>query len=245
MISLINITKTYRLKNHQVHALSEVTLNILNGEFVAVMGESGSGKSTLLNLLGLLDVPSSGRYTFDNEDVSAYSESQAAAFRRRKIGFVFQSFNLLPKLTVLNNVQMPLLLEGRDRCSASDKAAAVLKRVGLSNRSHHRPNELSGGQQQRVAIARALVNDPKLIIADEPTGNLDSETSRTILEIFSDLNQEGKTIVMVTHSNHTANYAKRIIQLQDGHVVSDGRPSTHNKEAFCNNRLQNATISLI
>jgi len=192
MIDLTHITKTYMLKSHRVHALSDVTLSIHEGEFVAVMGESGSGKSTLLNILGLLDVPTSGKYTFDNEDVSAFSESQAAAFRRRKIGFVFQSFNLLPKLTVLNNVQMPLLLEGMDRHYAKDRAASVLKHVGLDNRSHHRPNELSGGQQQRVAIARALVNDPKLIIADEPTGNLDSQTSKHILEIFATLNDEGK-----------------------------------------------------
>lgn len=219
MISLKQVNKTYTLKTSKVIALNSITLSISKGDFIALMGESGSGKSTLLNILGILDQPSKGQYLFENIDIGKFSEPEAAKFRRNKVGFVFQNFNLLSKLTVLNNVQMPLLLKGVSKREATIAATNVLQKVGLLNRKDHKPNELSGGQQQRVAIARALVNDPKVIIADEPTGNLDSETSRNILELFVKLNQEGKTILMVTHSEVDAKYANRIIRLKDGDII--------------------------
>jgi len=219
MINIKRLNKTYDLKKNCIIALNSVTLSISKGEFISIMGESGSGKSTLLNIIGILDKPSKGTYLFENTDISKLTEPEAAKFRRNKVGFVFQSFNLLPKLNVSNNVQMPLLLKGVSKSLAIETANKSLQKVGLLNRQHHKPNELSGGQQQRVAIARALVNNPKVIIADEPTGNLDSNTTRNILKLFASLHHEGKTIIMVTHSEADAEYASRIIRLKDGNLI--------------------------
>ncbi|OGI05879.1 MAG: macrolide ABC transporter ATP-binding protein [Candidatus Margulisbacteria bacterium GWF2_35_9] len=219
MINLQKLNKTYFLKNTNVVALNAINLHIHEGDFIAIMGESGSGKSTLLNILGILDKPTAGTFLFEDSDISKLTEPEAARFRRQKVGFVFQNFNLLPKLSVSNNVQMPLLLKGISKNTARSYADLVLEKVGLINRKNHKPNELSGGQQQRVAIARSLINDPKIIIADEPTGNLDSETSKNILELFGQLNKEGKTIIMVTHSETSAKYANRVIQLKDGNII--------------------------
>lgn len=222
LIAVENLEKDYPTGAGVFHALRGVSLNIVAGEFVAVMGASGSGKSTFMNLLGCLDRPTHGRYVLDGRDVSRLSSDDLAALRNREIGFVFQGFNLLPKLTALDNVALPLMYAGMGRHARRQQAQAMLDRVGLGERSHHTPLQLSGGQQQRVAIARALASRPRIIFADEPTGNLDSATSHQVMALFAQLNrEEGITLVVVTHEADIAAYARRRIRFQDGRVVED------------------------
>jgi putative ABC transport system ATP-binding protein len=224
VISVRNITKVYTMGDVEVHALRGVDLDIFPGEMTAIMGPSGSGKSTLMNIIGCLDVPSDGVYLLDGEDVSRMSDDQLADVRSRKIGFVFQSFNLLSRTSALANVELPLLYSGQGSRNRHKRAQQVLDLVGLGQRMHHKPNELSGGQQQRVAIARALINEPAMILADEPTGNLDSKTSVEIMELFQRLNRErGITIIFVTHNIETADYCHRVVHVRDGHVERDVR----------------------
>ena len=220
MITLEGITKVYRAGEVEVAALKGISLHIPEGEFVAIMGPSGSGKSTLMNLIGCLDQPSSGRYILDQYDVSALSDDQLAWIRNRKIGFVFQSYNLIPRASAVHNVEMPLIYAG-DNAQRRERAMAALDSVGLLERASHLPNELSGGQQQRVAIARALVTDPAILLADEPTGNLDSESSLEIMKLLRELNQQGRTIVLITHEADIAGFAQRVVRLRDGVIVSD------------------------
>ncbi len=220
LIQLRQIRKIYRVGDIEVPALKEVSLEIARGEFVAIMGPSGSGKSTLLNLLGCLDTPTSGEYWLDGEDAGRLSVDSLAGLRNRKIGFVFQNFNLLPRTSALENVELPLYYNGRIRSGERRRRAeALLRRLGLADRVHHSPGQLSGGQQQRVAIARALINEPLLILADEPTGNLDSRSSMEIMGLFTELNASGITVVMVTHENDIATYAGRTIHMRDGEIV--------------------------
>ena len=220
LISLREITKTYRMGEVDIPALRGVAQEIEAGEFMAIMGPSGSGKTTLLNLLGCLDRPTSGQYLFEGEDISRRSEDELARIRNQKIGFVFQSFNLLSRTAAQENVEMPLLYGPRlPTREKQDRAKAMLERVGLGDRMHHHPSQLSGGQQQRVAIARALINQPQLILADEPTGNLDTRSSREIMAIFQELNAEGITVVMVTHEEDIARHAQRAIHMRDGVVI--------------------------
>jgi putative ABC transport system ATP-binding protein len=217
MIQLKNVTKTYSNNGQKpVYAVKSVSLAIEKGEFVAIVGPSGSGKSSLMNILGMLDRPSSGEYYFENREVNTMSEDELAGIRNKKIGFVFQRFHLLPKTTALENVELPLLYS--DKKDIRSSAMEALSRVGLTDRSSHRANELSGGQQQRVAIARALVNEPDVIFADEPTGNLDFESGQEIIKIFQALNDNGKTIILITHDPAVASYAKRTITILDGQV---------------------------
>ena len=224
MITLEGITKVYRAGEVEVAALKGISLHIPEGEFIAIMGPSGSGKSTLMNLVGCLDQPSSGRYILDGYDVSALSDDQLAWIRNRKIGFVFQSYNLIPRASAVHNVEMPLIYAG-DNQQRRERAMAALESVGLSERASHLPNELSGGQQQRVAVARALVTDPAILLADEPTGNLDSESSLEIMKLLRDLNQQGRTIVLITHESDIAAFAQRVVRLRDGVIVSDEHPA--------------------
>jgi len=229
LIQVSGLNKVYGSGEIAVHALQDVDAQVKRGEFVAIMGPSGSGKSTLMNILGCLDRPSSGTYILDGEDVSDLDKNELAEVRNRKIGFVFQSFNLLPRLSALKNLMLPMayrLEERLDMEEREERAVALLESVGLGGRIHHRPSELSGGQQQRVAIARALVNDPPLILADEPTGNLDTRSSGEIMELLHALHSQGVTILMVTHEPDTAAHAQRIICLRDGQIVSDGRDGT-------------------
>jgi putative ABC transport system ATP-binding protein len=204
-----------------IHALKSISIQVNKGEYVAFMGPSGSGKSTLMNIIGCLDTPSSGKYILNNNDVSDLSESDLAEIRNREIGFVFQTFNLLPRASSLENVALPLIYAGYGKSEREDRAQATLESVGLGDRSKHKPNELSGGQRQRVAIARALVNNPSIILADEPTGNLDSKTSYDIMNLFQELHNRGNTIIMVTHEDDIAHYSHRIIRLRDGLIESD------------------------
>jgi putative ABC transport system ATP-binding protein len=204
-----------------VHALRDVSLNINRGEYVAIMGPSGSGKSTLMNLLGCLDTPTSGRYELNGTDVSEMDDNDLADVRNREIGFVFQTFNLLPRSNALHNVELPLIYSGMDSDTRRDRALQALNNVGLSDRVHHKPNELSGGQRQRVAIARALVNSPSILLADEPTGNLDSKTGVEIMALFEDLAGKGNTIIVVTHEEDVARHARRILRIRDGDIASD------------------------
>ena len=223
IISVSELRKTYIMGSEKVHALQSITLDIDRNEYVALMGPSGSGKSTLMNLLGCLDTPSSGQYYLNGTNVSTMDDSDLAEVRNKEIGFVFQTFNLLPRLTALDNVALPLVYSGLSKSERSEKAMKALSAVGLADRVHHRPNELSGGQRQRVAIARALVNDPAIILADEPTGNLDTKTSIEIMSLFEEIHKSGNTVILVTHEPDIAEHAHRIIRLRDGLVEKDIR----------------------
>jgi putative ABC transport system ATP-binding protein len=223
IIHLENIKKNYFLGKQVIEVLKGITLDIFKNEYVALMGPSGSGKSTLMNILGCLDTPTAGKYILNDQDVSSMSDNDLADVRNKEIGFVFQQFNLLPRLTAAENVALPLVYAGMPRKQRMAKALQVLEKVSLADRSHHKPNEMSGGQNQRVAIARALVNDPSMILADEPTGNLDSKTSYEIMDIFGKIHQGGNTVILVTHEEDIAKYAHRIIRLRDGIIESDKR----------------------
>ncbi|MFC0772212.1 ABC transporter ATP-binding protein [Terrimonas alba] len=221
IIHLEHIRKNYYMGKNVLEVLKGVSLDIYKNEYVALMGPSGSGKSTLMNILGCLDTPTSGKYILNDQDVSKMLDNSLAEVRNKEIGFVFQQFNLLPRLTAMENVALPLVYAGMNKKQRNEKAMHVLDMVNLSDRSHHRPNELSGGQSQRVAIARALVNDPAIILADEPTGNLDSKTSYEIMDIFGEIHGRGNTVVLVTHEEDIANHALRIVRLRDGVIESD------------------------
>ncbi|CAN5637491.1 ABC transporter ATP-binding protein [soil metagenome] len=221
VIELKNVSRTYQIGTEIIHALRSVSLGINKGEYVALMGPSGSGKSTLMNILGCLDTPSGGEYILNNNLVSAMKDNELADIRNHEIGFVFQTFNLIPRSTALDNVALPLVYAGFNKTNRYEKATKVLTEVGLGDRVTHKPNELSGGQRQRVAIARALVNDPSIILADEPTGNLDSKTSEEIMSLFEVIHQRGNTIIVVTHEEDIAQHAHRIVRLKDGLVESD------------------------
>lgn len=221
IIQTTNIAKRYVMGAEVVQALKTIDITIKKGEYVAFMGPSGSGKSTLMNIIGCLDTPTSGSYVLNGKDVSRMSENELAEIRNREIGFVFQTFNLLPRQSSLDNVALPLIYAGYNKTNRTKKAQDVLTSVGLGDRSGHRPNELSGGQRQRVAIARALVNDPSILLADEPTGNLDTKTSYEIMELFENIHEKGNTIIMVTHEEDIAQYAHRIVRLRDGLIESD------------------------
>ncbi|HEV7584520.1 MAG TPA: ABC transporter ATP-binding protein [Solirubrobacteraceae bacterium] len=223
VIDVQQVTKVYDLGQVKVRALRGVSLRIERGDFVAVMGSSGSGKSTLMNILGCLDVPTSGRYLIDGTDVSAMDQDDLSDLRNRKLGFVFQSFNLVPRTSAVANVELPLAYAGIGRAERRRRAERALAAVGMSDRLHHEPSELSGGQQQRAAVARAIVTNPSLILADEPTGNLDSRSTEDVLAIFSQLNAEGRTVVLITHEPDVAAQSKRVIRLSDGEIVQDER----------------------
>ena len=223
LIRVENLSKIYTMGDVEVHALRGISFIIEKQEFVSIMGQSGSGKSTLMDILGCLSKPTDGQYFLENVEVSTMSDNQLAEVRNKKIGFVFQSFNLLPRTSALHNVELPMIYSGIGRRERRRRAAAALDAVGLANRIHHKSNELSGGQIQRVAIARALVNEPSIIFADEPTGNLDTKSGEEIMSIFDVLNQEGNSIIMVTHEKNIAEHAKRIIYLKDGLIENDER----------------------
>jgi len=223
LIEVRELTKIYKMGGIEVHALRGVDLNVEKGEFVAVMGPSGSGKSSLMDILGCLSKPTNGSYKLEEEEVGKLSENQLAAIRNRKIGFIFQAYNLLPRTTALRNVELPLIYARVPRRERRQRALTALEAVGLADRIHHRPNEMSGGQQQRVAIARAFVNKPSIFFADEPTGNLDTKSSEEVMKVFQQLSEAGNTILMVTHENDIAAYSQRIIRLRDGLIESDKR----------------------
>ena len=221
VIQTSDISKIYQMGSETIRALKSVTIDIKQGEYVSFMGPSGSGKSTLMNMIGCLDTPSGGTYILNGQDVSDMTENELAEVRNKEIGFVFQTFNLLPRASSLENVALPLIYAGYSKSEREDKAQAALEGVGLGDRSFHKPNELSGGQRQRVAIARALVNDPSIILADEPTGNLDTKTSYDIMDLFIELHDKGNTIIMVTHEDDIAEYSHRIVRLRDGLIEQD------------------------
>lgn len=226
MIKIENLTKVFRTSEIETVALNNVNLNVESGEFVAVMGPSGCGKSTLLNIIGLLDNPTSGFYALDGVEVSNLKEKERTGFRKGKIGFVFQSFNLIDELNVSQNVELPLIYLGISASERKRRVSEMLERMNISHRAHHMPQQLSGGQQQRVAIARAIVTAPGLILADEPTGNLDSKNGKEVMELLTELNRQGTTIVMVTHSAHDASYAHRVVNLFDGAIISESSNPT-------------------
>jgi putative ABC transport system ATP-binding protein len=221
LIRLQNVSRLYQMGAETIHALREVSLEIARGEYVAIMGPSGSGKSTLMNVLGCLDTPTSGLYELNGANVSEMDDNRLAEIRNKEIGFVFQTFNLLPRATALRNVELPLIYSGRETAERREAARRMLAEVGLADRLHHKPNELSGGQRQRVSIARALVNGPSILLADEPTGNLDSRTGAEIMTLFETLAQRGNTILIVTHEEDIARHARRILRLRDGRIASD------------------------
>ena len=230
-LSLKNVTKTYVMGAEEVHALRSVSLDVAKNEYVAVMGPSGSGKSTLMNVIGCLDVPTSGSYSLEGQMVAEMSESQLAEIRNRQIGFVFQTFNLIPRASIFHNVELPLVYGGISKAKRRERAERAIERVGLADRMKHKPNELSGGQRQRVAIARALVFDPSIILADEPTGNLDSKTGNEIMTMLDELHDSGQTIILVTHEDYIAAHASRAIRLKDGLVESDVENGRHQHSA--------------
>jgi len=221
IINIEHIAKIYQVGSEEVHALADVSLRIDKGEYVAIMGPSGSGKSTLMNILGCLDTPTHGLYDFKGVNVSKMNDNELASIRNREIGFVFQTFNLLPRSDALHNVELPLIYAGVSSHERKERAKEALNQVGLSDRMHHRPNELSGGQRQRVAIARALVTNPAIILADEPTGNLDTKTGEDIMALFNDISHQGNTIILVTHEEYIAEHARRIIRIRDGLIERD------------------------
>ncbi len=234
IIEIKDIKRDFRLGSETVHVLKGVNLTINKGEYVALMGPSGSGKSTLMNLLGCLDTPTSGSYILNSKDVSQMHDDELAGIRNKEIGFVFQTFNLLPRTTALDNVALPMVYAGYKKQDRTARATEVLKQVGLGDRMDHEPNQLSGGQRQRVAVARALVNRPSIILADEPTGNLDTKTSVEIMNLFNDIHANGNTVILVTHEEDIAAYAHRVIRLRDGVVESDtsGGPKVHHKHSL-------------
>lgn len=221
VIHLEEICKSYYMGNQELKVLKSINLDVLKNEYVALMGPSGSGKSTLMNILGCLDSLTSGKYILNGHDVSKMTDNELAGIRNMEIGFIFQQFNLLPRLSAVDNVALPLVYAGISKKERTDKALEALKMVGLETRSHHKPNELSGGQIQRVAIARALVNNPSILLADEPTGNLDTKTSEEVMEIFGQIQAAGNTVILVTHEEEVATYAKRVVRLRDGIIESD------------------------
>ena len=227
LIHLTNLARLYEMGTETVHALRGVSVGIERGEYVAIMGPSGSGKSTLMNLIGCLDTPTSGRYELNGTDVSEMDDNQLAEVRNREIGFVFQTFNLLPRSNALRNVELPLIYAGVDSDTRRQMALDALTSVGLADRIHHKPNELSGGQRQRVAVARALVNNPSILLADEPTGNLDSKTGVEIMALFEELARRGNTIIVVTHEEEIARHARRILRIRDGLIASDERQEAY------------------
>ena len=227
MINISSISKEYVMGDNKLLALNNVDVSIKEGEFVSIMGSSGSGKSTLMNIIGCLDVPSNGDYLFRENNISKFSSNKLAELRNKDIGFIFQNFNLLPRLNALENVILPLLYSGKSSKERTKLALLALENVGLKDRTHHRPNQLSGGQQQRVSIARAIAGTPKLILADEPTGALDSNTSLEIMKILNDLNKTGITIVLVTHEDDIAKYGSRIIRMKDGKIIEDKKNVPH------------------
>lgn len=230
MIKLEHISKTYTLGTEKVKALDDINLTIKEGEFISIIGPSGSGKSTLMNIIGLLDTEHSGKYYLDNKEIKKLNDNELSILRSKSIGFVFQHFNLLPKLTAIENVMVPLLYQGYSESEASNLSKEALKKVNLSHRLNHLPNELSGGQMQRVSIARAIVSKPKLILADEPTGAVDTKTGEEIIKIFEELNNNGQTIILITHDMNIASHAKRTIQIQDGKigVLNENKKSNKN-----------------
>lgn len=222
LVEFVDIYKIYKMGDSEVRALDGVSFSVFEGEFVAIIGQSGSGKSTCMNIIGCLDVPTSGTYILNGRDVSKLTDDEQAEIRNKTLGFIFQQYNLLPKLSILDNVKLPLLYKGLRDSEQTERAMEALKRVGIADKYHHKPSQLSGGQQQRASIARALAGSPSVILADEPTGALDSKTSNEVIEFLIELNQQGNTIILITHDNQIASRAKRVIRIHDGKIIYDG-----------------------